>query len=354
MHHSRSLSRVALLAFAITSHTCVADMDDATATPPTASAVLVRVAPLTRHMLSEKLDGFGIVSAATGNETTVALPRAGRLSLLLVSAGQVVKKGEPLFEFQTDAADSLAYQQARSAVQLARGDLQRAESLFSQKLITASQLAGARKTLRDADNALAAQRRLGASKTVDRVTAPYAGMVTSVSASQGDFLAAGAPLLKLQKTGQQQVEIGIEPEDALRIRVGMPVRIVSVFAPSLAVATKVSAIHGALDPQTRLIDVAVRLDGSGTHFFPGTRVRGEITVSTQNVVAVPRAAVLNDAKGSYLFQVKGGKARRVAVRSGLESQGLVAVTGRLDPALPVVIQGNYELEDGMAVREARR
>lgn len=345
MHLIRSLLGTALRALAITGVALAADA------APTA---MVRVVPLARHMLTENLIGYGVVSAATGDETGIALPRAGRLLRLEVTAGQVVKKGDKLFEFGTDAADSLAYQQARSTVQLARSDLQRTESLFLQKLVTASQLDAARKTLRDAENGLAAQVRLGSAKAVDQITALYDGVVVTVSAGQGDFLAAGAPLLKLQKAGPQQVQIGVEPEDASRVSVGMPVRIISVFNPTISTATKVSAVYGTLDPQTRLINIAIRLDKGKARFFPGMRVRGEIAIAMHNVVAIPRAAVLNDAKGAYLYQVKDGKATRVDVQPGLESQGLVAVSGALNTTLPVVIQGNYELEDGMAVREETR
>ncbi len=345
MRFFRSLPSVALLVFVISSAAHATD---------TAPSVLVRVAPLTRHMLTENLEGYGIVSAATGNETGIALPRAGRLLRLEVTTGQVVKKGDKLFEFGTATADSLAYQQAHSAQQLAHRDLQRTESMFSQKLVTAAQLDTARKALRDAEDALAAQVRLGSAKTVEQMNAPYDGVVMAVSANQGDFLAAGAALLRLQKAGPQQVQIGVEPEDALRVATGMPVRIVSVFNPAISVMAKVSGIHGALDQQTRLIAITVKLDKGTVHFFPGTRVRGEITIARQNLPAVPRAAVLSDAKGSYLFQVENGKAKRVAVVTGLESKGVVAVSGTFNPALPVVIQGNYELSDGMAVREEPR
>ena len=43
--------------------------------------------------------------------------------------------------------------------------------------------------------------------------------------------------------------------------------------------------------------------------------------------------------------------RRVAVTQGAESQGLIAISGPVDSRLPVVVLGNYELQDGMAVRE---
>ncbi len=71
--------------------------------------------------------------------------------------------------------------------------------------------------------------------------------------------------------------------------------------------------------------------------------------------AVPRQAVLNDEKGDYLFEVKEGKAVRVEVK---EAQGkemiLLAWMARSMPHCPSVTLGNYELEDGMPVREAKR
>ena len=62
-------------------------------------------------------------------------------------------------------------------------------------------------------------------------------------------------------------------------------------------------------------------------------------------------AVLTDANGAYIFQVSGGKAHRVTVTSGAESQGMVAISGGIDPHVPVVVLGNYELQEGMQVRQ---
>lgn len=315
---------------------------------------LVRVAPPVQRTLSERLTGYGMVTAATGEASDVALPRGGRLARMMVSAGQRVTRGERLFAFATGAADTLAYRQARAAVTLARDEQQRSEQLYAQKLITASQLAAARKGLTDAEAALRAQRQLGSGKAIEQVTAPFDGVVVAVRAAQGDYLAAGTPVLKLQRSQQQQVQLGIEPEDISRIKVGMPVQITSVFDAADTVATKVAAVYGTINPQTRLVDVMVRLSGPQAHFLNGTRVSGAITVEAAQATAVPRSAVLSDDHGAYLYQVRGGHAHRVAVQTGIEADGLIAVTGDLDPSLPVVTQGNYELQDGMAVREAGR
>jgi hypothetical protein len=40
------------------------------------------------------------------------------------------------------------------------------------------------------------------------------------------------------------------------------------------------------------------------------------------------------------------------VKTGVETDQMTEVSGPLEPALKVVASGNYELHDGMAVREA--
>ena len=63
--------------------------------------------------------------------------------------------------------------------------------------------------------------------------------------------------------------------------------------------------------------------------------------------------MLRDARGAYLFQVREGKAHRVDVQTGLERDGLIAVQGAFDTKQPIVKLGNYELQDGMAVRRGQ-
>ena len=112
-----------------------------------------------------------------------------------------------------------------------------------------------------------------------------------------------------------------------------------------------SQVFAVINPQTRLVDVAVNLlDGS--QFMPGTKLRGDVSLAVVDAWVVPASAVLEDAAGAYLFQVAGGKAHRVAVQvrvRGADNQG---VTGPIVAGQPIVVSGNYELEDGAAVRVA--
>lgn len=314
------------------------------------TSVLVKTAALKQQELTETLIGYGTVIPDIGSTVNINLPRAGQVARLLVSAGQIVRSGAPLFEFNTAAPSALGYQQAASALVFAREELTRTEQMVSQQLATQSQLAAARRAVIDAEAALEAQRRLGAGVSNQGVAAPFEGVVVSVTAAQGDRVAAGATVLQLARLSGLRVLLGIEPSDSAKVKVGMAVRVTSVFGREKSLQAKIDQVHGMISPQTQLVDVAVRLGGGA--LIPGTRVRGEITVARSKAWAVPRSAVLRDAQGAYLFQVNDGHAQRVGVRTGMESGGLVAVNGNVDPKLKVVVLGNYELKDGMAVREA--
>lgn len=318
-------------------------------------SVLVRTAPLKRGRIVTTVTSYGVVALDPRQTVTISFPRPGRVVRLLVTAGQTVRRHEPLLTFATDPAALQGFRQAETALAFAQGELARTERMAAQKLATRSQLAAARKEVTDAQAALDAQSRLGMGCPEAQSLAPFAGIVAAVTAREGDLVAAGTPLLQLSRRGGVRVELGVEPEDSGAIRTGMSVRLVSVFDPKQALTGTVAEVHGVVDPQTRLVEVIVRLPRDrAARLIPGTRLKGEIAIAAASGWLVPRQALLRDAQGAYLFQVDGGHARQVRVTTSGEKDGMVAVRGAFDPRHKVVVLGNYELADGMAVREGTR
>ena len=324
------------------------------ATTTDAPSVLVQTEPLVRQKLGASLTGYGVVAAAASQVQTLAVPSASRVRRILVSPGQTVKRGALLAEVTLDPNAMAATEQARTAVTYAAAEVRRVEGLLADRLATRTQLATARKALTDAELALRTQQRLAGSPE-QRLVAPFDGIVVGLNAAQGDPVAANAPILQMARGDGGRVNLGIEPEDSRRVTPGMRAQVSSVFGNDPPFDASVIQVLGMINPQTQLVDVVVALPAAATaRLLPGMRVRGEIVVQTVDGYAVPRQAVLRDAQGWYLFQVVGGKARRVAVKPGIEAHGQVAVDGTLDAAAKVVTLGNYELKDGMAVREAAR
>lgn len=325
------------------------------ATASDTASVLVQTQPLVRHVLSETISSYGIVSVDPLNTESINLPRAGRVTRLLVGQGEVVKKDTPLLQMETSPQESVSYEQARSAVDLAKGELARVQNLLAQQLATRSQLANAQKSLSDAEAALAAQEKLGTGIPSEIIRAPFDGIVNVVQLSQGDRIQAGAPAMQLSRIDRLRIVLGIEPEDARKVRRGMPVRLVPVFDSTQSAAGVVSTVNGMINPQTGLVDLLVVLKpGQVFRLMPGTRIQGLITLSSRRGFVVPRQAVLSDAKGPYIFVVRNGRAHRIDVRTDGESSGLVGISGSFGKQDRVVVLGNYELQEGMEVRETSR
>ncbi|CAE6748828.1 hypothetical protein R69658_02616 [Paraburkholderia aspalathi] len=321
------------------------------------AVVSVQTVRVQRAVIAQPVRAYGIVAASASNLTTVNLPYLARIVQMRVQAGQSVTRGAPLFVVQADPAAVLAATQAKSAVTLAQGELARTQSLYDKGLATQSQLATARKAAEDAQQALAAQSQTGVASGNKIVTAPIDGVVLQITAAQGDQVQPGAAILQLAggngKDARANVMLGVEPSDIPAIHAGDTVTLhgLSTSLAKAAADGHVVLVGASIDQQSQLVNVGANVPLGQSAFIPGTRVSADIATRSGTHWVVPRAAVLKDDKGAYVFQITPqNKARRVAVVTQVENGERYGVDGPIDAAEGLVVSGNYELKDGMAVR----
>ncbi len=316
-------------------------------------SVEVETVLLRRQELRDVVPAFGTV--ATGEESTadISFPHPGQITELKVRAGQKVRAGEPLVTITADPATLLSFQKAVTALDFAKRELQRQQTLRAQHLATNGQVAAAQQSVSDATVALETERRLGNDQRARTATAPFDGYVLQIMAAPGDRLQANTATLKLARTDQGlRVSAGLKSEDAERVAPGMAAEIAPVLAvQSRPLAGTVRQISGTINPTSKLVDCWIDVMPA-SRLISGTSVSVAIILSRHEGWVVPRNAVLHDAKGSYIFQVENERAKRVDVNTRIETNQLTEITGNFNPSLKVVALGNYELRDGMAVREA--
>lgn len=327
------------------------------AAAPTVSAAVV-VTPAKEATLTAKAVGFGTVQPDPNAVLAVNAPYAAVVGRLFVRAGEAVSKGQKLVALRTSAAAAAAFAQAKAQVGYARGELQRQQRLLGQQLATHAQVAQAQNALTDAKSKLEALQRVGAGQSQTVLRAQASATVATVTAKAGQLLAQGGAILTLAPQSALIVRLGVAPERAAAVQPGMAVKLRDVLDPGRARAGKVVSVSAVVDPKTRLRDVLVDITPAPAATDPpptaGTFVRGVITLSRARVLTVPREAILLDQHGRYLFVVRNGRAHRVDVTTGIETANVVAVTGALHAGEPVVVQGNYELTEGMQVHEVAR
>lgn len=310
-------------------------------------SALVTVKRVQKRLMNATLVAYGDVS--TGTLKSISSASGASISTLNVMQGSSVKKGDVLAVLGGDPMTRLAYEQARTSVEQTTADLGRAVEMQAWKLATQAQVDAATKAKADAEANLAAQRELGGDKGGQVIKAPADGIVVALTAFQGDRLQPGAPFMQIGSTETLKILLGVDPTDLHAVSPGSAVRIIELGSSGDGVTAKVAEVHNMVDPKTQLASVLVKVPASA-HLTPGARVRADILLPGQDAYEVPRQAVLADAKGSYLFQVSQNTAHRISVTKVVDNGQIVGVTGLLDVTRPVVVLGNYELSDGMAVR----
>ncbi|WP_428484691.1 efflux RND transporter periplasmic adaptor subunit [Rhodopila sp.] len=324
-------------------------------------SVLVQTAVPHHGNLPRTLEAYGTMQAAPdGGSETISLLRGGQLVSVMTFLGQAVRKGQPLLIVRIDPSALAGYRQAAAALALARGDRARAAQMLAQHLATRDQLAQADKAVADAQATLDALNRAGGGSAEQTVAAPFDGVVANLLVSPGARVAAQAALLTVVRSGRLVATVGVEPAQRALVGAGQPARIVPLYGSGGEPGSVVS-IGAMLDPQSRLVPVIVDPPdppvpsatdpaASATGLIPGDPVRVVIQVGQMTGWLVPRDAVLTDGKGAYVFQLDGDKAARVAVTLVGTVGDTTVIDGPIVPARPLVTSGNYQLQDGMAVR----
>lgn len=317
------------------------------------AAVFVKVLAVKRGVLTPSIRAYGMVVSNPMAVRNLTASNAAEVTSVQVLSGTEVAKGQVLVELRNDPAVIAAQSQAVGSVDLARGELKRTQGLFALKLATESQLAVARKALSDAQSNLLSLSTLGSRGTVVALRAPFAATVANVVVQTGDRLQAGAPLLQLQQAGASRVLLGVTVENVAALRAGASATIQTPSQSGATLKGRVTAVHRVIDPQSRLMGVEVATDSGSRTLLVGTGVSAELATSDVSGWLVPRSAVLHDTEGAHVFRVQAAHARRVAVQILGETPAQYAIAAALPAPAMLVVEGNYELTDGMAVREAQ-
>lgn len=315
-------------------------------------SVQVKTAAVVSQNVTETLTAFGVLAPDPDQVLSLSLSHAGLINRVWVRLGQRVKSGDRLLEVITAPDASMQYLQAQSAVDYARREFGRQQRLLEEQLATKAQVDAAKKNLQDARATLEALRKRGMDVTEETLRAPMDGIVTRLDVSQGQRVQTDKTAMLIAAEKRLIARLGVEPEDLGVVQAGIPVTITSVFVPDVKVESTIREVHAMINPSTHLVEVLVPIpEQQVDKLVLGSRVLGRIHLAFHTALVVPRSAVLDDGSNAYLFTVVEGKAQRVSVKTGVKLEDLIEVSGALKVGDVVVISGNYELSDGMAVKE---
>lgn len=310
-------------------------------------SVAVQTTALHKGSLPRIVTAYGTVGTGPAARQTIQAPVSAVVDAVYVKPGEQVAARGPLLRLGPSPATASAYTQAMAALRAANEEVARTRSLLAQHLATNQQLATAEKSAADARAALGALRAEGAGSP-QVVRAPFAAIVTTVSASPGALVAQGAPLLELARPTQLVLHAGVMPNRAIAIEPGDATKIVPLSVRRAAIG-QVVLVGSVVNAKTGLVPIDVALPPG--QFFAGEMARAGIVIGKAQGYVVPHEAILvNDRGASYVVQAVAGRAKQVPVRINLSDGAQDVISGPLDAKAVLVLAGDHQLTDGMKVR----
>lgn len=401
MRHLRSfsLSLISVLALAGLTGCRSEKPAAAQSQKPDAQPRAVRLVAVAQTPVARVVTVNGTLAAF--DQATVSLKVPGRLRVVAVDLGTVVRKGQLIAQVEETDYD-LRVNQAEAALAQARariglspdgtddavdprqtGSVRRAQATLDQTRVARDRVSAlyqqgvaARADLDLAEQnyqvaqgnyqdaveeirnrqGLLAQRRselaLARQQLADtKIIAPFDGVVQQKQASIGEYLAAGAPIALIVKINPLRLRAEVPERDAPTIRSGQEVNVTVEGDPSPH-SGRVVRISPSITEQTRTLIVEAEVMNRGT-LRPGGFVRAEIvTENAASAVTVPAKSVVTFAGIDKVLMVKDGKAVEKVVTTGRRTADWTEIVNGVKPGDQVVAEpGN--LQSGQPVTVGR-
>ena len=280
------------------------------------------------------------------DSVTVQPEIAGRIERILFDQGAAVRQGDPLVELDRSVLQA-ELAKARAALDLARQNAERTESLARRGAAAASTRDEARAALRtaEAEAELAAMREQKA-----LIRAPFDGIVGLRGISPGLYVQPGDALVSLDRIDPLDLDFRVPERWFGALRPGLAIELVVDALPGQRFAGTITALAPAIDVNGRAVRVRASVPNPERVLRPGlfARVLLELEPRPQAVL-VPEAAVVLDPGGAVVFRVEDGRARLVRVTTGVRRAGMVEIKDGLTAGDVVVVNGQVRLRDGIAV-----
>jgi membrane fusion protein (multidrug efflux system)/multidrug efflux system membrane fusion protein len=289
----------------------------------------------------------------------------GYLDAVLVDRGDRVKRGQLLATVRpSDLPDQLTAERAalgqiQASAALAKSNLERANQLAPNGLVSQAELQQATAAVASAEASEAAARariealavRLGEM----RIVSPLDGVVLARKLDPGALVGSGAAsIVTVAQVDPLRVFISVNEREAQQVRLGQSAHVELDALPGRSFEGKVVRLSPAFDPTTRTLDAEVQLANPEGLLRPGMYGRGSIVLETHpNAPVVSASSVVINSRGQYAFVVEGDKVHRRDLKIGVDGGTWLEITSGLAVGEEVVSAGSEGLAEGATVRVSR-
>ncbi len=279
-------------------------------------------------------------------EADVIAKVAGEVRVLHVEEGDHVEKDQVLATLDGDRL-RLELSESEARLRKMQRDFARNQELQSKGLISVGDFERIQYDM----EALEASYNLARLELdYTKIRAPISGVISERFIKLGNTIKTGDPVYRVTSLDPLVAYLFIPEREFRQIAAGQPVQILIDALPSEVVTASVTRISPIVDPETGTFKITIEIPGTDRRIKPGMFGRMNIVYDRhENVLQVPRSAIIETAGQSSVFVVEDGVGIRKDVRTGFSSNGMVEITEGLTDGENVITVGHVGLKNDSKV-----
>jgi len=260
---------------------------------------------------------------------------SGVIERTYFSLGDRVNKGQTMLHIRSSELSSL-----QSELTIARQELQSAESMHKDKLISDRELVEARSTYEklQADLSLYG-KNMG--DGIFAIKSPMAGFVVDKNASSGSTVSEGGdPLFTVADLSTVWIVANVYAGDLQSVKEGIPVEITTLAYPGEIFRGKIDALSQVFDSEERVLKVRIVMPNKDLKFKPEMSVVVKLKNETQQkFLSIPSdALIFDDDRYFVVVETAPGKFEIKEVQLQGHYQGTSFIRSSLSENDKVVIK----------------
>ncbi len=304
----------------------------------------VSVVQARRQKLAESLSLIGTITG--NNDVAIVAETQGRVTAVLAQVGDFRAAGSPLMQID-DELKRAEYQKTEVNYERAKRDMERFKALRDQNAATDAQKETAWQNFKVSEAQLTVARR----QLKDaRITTPISGVVTARLVDVGTMVFDKMVVANVVDVATMKAKLNVAEQDAFKLKVGDRVDVTTDVYPGVTFTGKIYTISAKAD-EGHTYPVEIRLANSKDHPLKAGMFGRVSFVSIGNAEAlsIPRDALVGSFKRPQVFVVRGSIAYLRNIVVGEEFGQNLSVLQGLAEGESVVINGQNNLKDSVAV-----
>lgn len=287
----------------------------------------------------------GTANLEAPNEAQVVAKASGVLVAQLAEEGDFVRQGQVMARIDPSRAQ-LEVQRSQATVNKLSNNFRRAQQLLAQNLISAE----AHDQIRfDLESAKASLNLAKLELSYTNVTAPISGVVAQRMVKKGNLVGLNSAVYRVVNTQYLEAVMNVPEREMARIKTGMPVAMMVDAIPGQQFSGRVDRVSPVMDSGSGTFRVTLAFDSQQV-LRAGMFGRFEIMYDRrENVLTIPRTALLDDESEPAVFVVRAEKSIRVPVKLGFTNGEIAEVVSGLKAGDKVITAGKVAVRDGASV-----